>query len=73
MYGQKNGVTSLIVFNKTLLASGSIDETVKIWNTKSRKLIKAFPTLNGEVFALALLDDEILAAGSDHDIKILSI
>ncbi len=67
MTGHTWGVSSLVTLSNGNLASGSGDDTVKIWNTKSGLLVY---TLTGHiwgVYTLVTLRNRNLASGS-HDI-----
>ena len=65
---------SLLVLNDSILATGSQDNTIKLWNLNSRSLITSLKGHSKEVSALVLLDDGRLASGSmDETIKIWKI
>ena len=68
------------IFNKeynkagNILASGSWDESIKIWNVNTGKCIRTLTGHTGTVFALQLLANNTLASGSgDHSIKIWNV
>ena len=68
--GHSSVVNSLIQLENGLLASGSADKTIKIWD----KDFKCINTLSGHrynVFSLIQLENGLLASGSeDNTIKI---
>jgi WD40 repeat protein len=70
LVGHTDGVTCLLVLSDTLLASGSYDKTVKIW--ENFKIHKTF-NHNYYVTSLALLPDGLLASGSFKEIIIWDI
>ncbi len=60
-----NGVYSLIVLSNDLLASGSGDKTIIIWNIKSEYKMNTLIGHTDWVRSLAVLPDGYLASGSD--------
>ncbi len=75
--GHKGFIWSLALSpNKSLLASGSSDETIKVWSYTSNQK-KAIITLIGHferVFSLVFISNETLASGSyDNRIKIWNL
>ena len=62
---------SLAVLEAGILASGSGDTSIKIWNTTSGTCIKTLTGHSSYVYSLAVLEEGILASGSwDNSIKI---
>ncbi len=75
-YGHSSGVWSLAVLSDDLLATGSFDSTIKIWNINIvEKTLRTLTGHNGPVEALVLLQDKgHIASGSmDHTVKIWHI
>lgn len=54
-----------------IIASGSDDKTVKLWNTKTKKSIHSFPYTDTVYGGVALsYDNRYLAFGGDGDYSI---
>jgi len=69
--GHSGWVDSLAVLPDNKLASGSSDETIKIWDLISGQCINTLKGHSGSVNSLAVLPDNKLASGSsDKTIKI---
>ena len=76
--GHTDYVTSLVCLKNGLLASGSYDSKIKIWNVTDGKLKYSFDQLNGGhthlIWSLVILDNGLLASGSDdYSVKIWDI
>jgi len=61
--GHEHKITALTMLPHNMLASGSIDDTIKIWDLQSGE---CFKTLHGMVSSLVALPNGTLASGS-HD------
>ncbi|CAF1013692.1 unnamed protein product [Brachionus calyciflorus] len=69
--GHTSGVSSLTVLNNGNLASGSVDRTIKIWNTNDFSLVRTLTGHTDIVRTLSVLKNGNLASGSsDRTIKI---
>lgn len=72
--GHTRGVVSLEMLSREVLASGSLDTTIKLWNLERRE---CFETLNGhgrEVTGLARISDRLLASASqDQTVRIWDV
>ena len=64
-------IFSLAVLKNGDLASGSIDETIKVWNADDGSLIRTLEH-SGDVSALAVLQNGFLVSGS-QDNSIITI
>ena len=67
MLAHQNNVNS-VVFNNdgTLLASGSSDTKIKLWNVESRTEIATLKGYSNSIFSVAFNSDgTLLASGSD--------
>jgi WD40 repeat protein len=62
--GHENTVTKLIDIGNGLLASGSDDTTVKIWDLNKGELKYSFTDHRDKILSLVRLDDGLLASGS---------
>ena len=62
-------------FDGSLVASGSLDETIKIWNPHTGECIKTLKGHTNRVISVAFTpDDKLLVSGSyDETIKIWNI
>ena len=71
MSGHTDSVFSLAVLQNGDLASGSWDNTIKIWDTNTGSLKRTLVGHTGYVWSLAVLQNGDLASGSwDNTIKI---
>jgi WD40 repeat protein len=68
--GHSDSVYSLAVLQDGSLASGSHDNTIRIWDAKSDQTTKVLNGHSDWVYSLAVLQDGSLASGS-HDNTIL--
>ncbi len=57
---------SLAALPRGLLASGSFDKTVRLWNVAARTCVEVLHGHSGYVGALAALPDGRLASGDKH-------
>lgn len=64
-------VTSLAALSPELLASASLDQTVKVWNLKTYKLSLKFEPNDGPVNSIVVLASGLLAAGSATAVTLL--
>lgn len=67
--GHTERVSSLIELPNGILASASVDATIKLWNISNSSLIRTLQETSS-VFALAVLNDGKLASGSYKEIKL---
>lgn len=69
--GHTNGVHSVVVSpDGKLLASGSYDNTVKLWEIESRKEIASLTGHTSHVYSVAFSPDGKLLASGSHDYKV---
>ena len=67
-------VKNLIVINNSLIASGSEDKSVKVWDLNSGVCVKTFTGHKSFVYAIIRLNDSQIASGSkDKSIKVWTI
>ncbi len=52
------------------LASGSYDNTIRLWDTKTGQSTKVLNSHHGAVYSLAVLRDGSLAGGVDYIIRL---
>ena len=72
--GHSYGVLSLCYLDNGLLASGSRDNSIKIWRISTGKLVTTLKGHSDYVSSLSYLDNGLLASGSsDYSIKIWSL
>ena len=60
-----NWVSCLALINKNLLASGSYDDTINLWDLNNKQCIHIFNGHSDKVRCLALINKNLLASGSD--------
>ena len=71
--GHTSSVWSLTILQNGNLVSGSLDKTIKIWNSKTGTLIQTLDGHTQGVFSLTVLQNGNLVSGSgDNTIKIWS-
>ena len=63
--GHEKGVVSLAVIDRNLIASGSLDKTVRIWNRVSQETVQILKGHGGAVTGLAAISSQLLASASD--------
>ena len=69
--GHTSTVYSLAALPRGLLASGSYDKTVRVWNVAARTCVAVLQGHTGCVHALAAFPDGRLASGSeDGEIRV---
>ncbi len=68
-----NAITSLCLLRGDMLASGSTDKTVRVWDIKHNRCIKVLAGHTGQVNALVTLADEyeIFLCSASHDKSII--
>ena len=74
--GHTKEITSLVFIpNSSLIASGSTDKTIRIWDLKTGNTAKTINSLSADVNALAVsFDGRILAAGTaDNKIELMRL
>ncbi len=62
-------VTSVAFDTHNMLASGSEDMTIKLWNKKTGDLLKTFFGHDTQVNSVAFDTDNMLASGSEDDLE----
>lgn len=67
--GHENGVTCL-QFDDNILATGSYDTTIKIWNIESGEVIRTLRGHSGAVRTLQFDDSKLISGSFDKTIKI---
>ena len=67
--GHENGVTCL-QFDDNILATGSYDTTIKIWNIETGEVIRTLRGHNGAVRTLQFDDSKLISGSFDKTIKI---
>lgn len=71
LVGHRDVINCVIVLENDLVASGSNDKTVKVWNSKNGSLIQSLESHASSVYTLAMLQNGNLVSGSaDRTIKI---
>jgi WD40 repeat protein len=65
--GHSDGFNCLIELKNGYLASGSLDETIKIWNTETGDCIKTFSGHSDSVNCLISLKNGYFASGSSDN------
>jgi len=65
--GHEGGVYSLINVTDTQIASGSCDNTIKLWDVTTGKCIKTFNGHKAFVYSLILVTDNQIASGSGNN------
>jgi len=70
---QPNGVVTVAFDSTYLLASGSSDNTVKLWNKNSGNQLRSLTGHTNEIYAVTFDSNGMLASGSaDKTIKLWS-
>ena len=74
-FDHESSITSLLKVNENCLASGSENDTIKIWSFIDGQLVHTLQGHNGSVLALEAIDGKsLIASGSfDRTIKIWNI
>jgi F-box/WD-40 domain protein MET30 len=67
--GHENGVTCL-QFDDTIMATGSYDTTIKIWNIETGKVLRTLRGHTGAIRALQFDDSKLISGSFDKTIKI---
>jgi len=68
-----NSIISMVKINESLIASGSGDNSIKIWDLISSKCVKTLNGHDNSIKSLARLNDNVIASGSCKCIKIWNI
>jgi len=72
--GHTGWVNALLVLPNGLLASGSDDSTIKLWDVDRQACVSTLSGHTSFVTALVVLPNGVLASGSvDHTIKLWSV
>ena len=72
--GHCGGVNCLVKLNSTLIASGSNDFTIKIWDTVKETCIKTITNPHEHVLILVKINDnKILSVGRSEEILLLDL
>ena len=70
--GHKNWIRSLYpITNNKILASGSVDKTIKIWNIEDRSIMSTLSGHTDAVSVLCNLKEGVLVSGSDDNSLII--
>ena len=73
LHGHQSIIDALKVINPYLLASGSRDKTIKIWDLRDNKCIHTFQTLD-YVQSLELINSDLIASANyDNIIRFYNI
>ena len=71
LYGHRNSVSSVAFDTSNMLASGSYDTTIKLWNKSNGALLRTLTGHASSVWSVAFDTTNILASGSyDKSIKL---
>jgi WD40 repeat protein len=74
LIGHKGWITDFVQIDNNLLASSSVDKTVRIWNLSTNTLIFNLTGYTDCAFGLRLISNDILASGSfDFTVKLWNI
>ena len=65
LHGHERGINSLCAISNRILASGSYDKNIKIWNIEKRSIISTLSGHTDAVNVLCHLGEEQLASGSE--------
>ncbi|PCI36007.1 MAG: hypothetical protein COB50_05195 [Thiotrichales bacterium] len=71
--GHSDSVRSLVALDNGMLASGSNDGTIKLWEISSGKCLRTLTGHSNYVESLVALDNGMLASGTEEEIKIWNI
>ena len=71
LFGHNDEVQVLLALSSNEIASGSLDKTIKIWNTETCNLKFTLVGHEGNILSLiALPDNEIASGSTDKTIRI---
>jgi WD40 repeat protein/transcriptional regulator with XRE-family HTH domain len=74
LHGHTNWVWSLAFSpDDDILASGSDDGTLRIWNIQSEQCIKVISVLTTEIFAIAIADRMLASASQDQTVRLWNL
>jgi F-box and WD-40 domain protein MET30 len=68
--GHTNGVTCLQIWDDTTLATGSYDNTIKIWNLESGEEVRTLKGHTRGIRSLQMDDTKLLSASLDGTVKV---
>lgn len=68
--GHTNGVTAIDILDDKILASGSYDSTIKIWDLDTGNELRTLQGHTRGIRSLQLDDSKLISASLDHTIKI---
>ena len=68
--GHDNSVRALCKINDNYFASGSFDNTIKIWDINGKKCVNTLIGHSSNVVGIINYDDKIISCSNDRTIKI---
>lgn len=73
MSGHLNLIIELVMINDYMIASASIDYTIKIWNIKLKKCLKTLIGHNSYIISLICVTEDLIVSASEDYIKVWEI